>query len=86
MAIITVTFRNPITDERLTDCQVDDDMTVRELIERLEEAGFSLPRSWNKPLVFQIKGGSELYGEETLKAGGAKDGDVINMCSPTGGG
>ena len=88
MAIVTVTFRNPVSGQATTGSQVDDSMTVRETIENLSQNGFPLPPlASGQHFVLEIKGKSELGADEaTLQSGGVKDGDVINVVAAQRGG
>jgi hypothetical protein len=88
MAIVTVTFRNPVSDQAASGSSVDDTMTVRETIEHLSQSGFPLPPvAAGQHYVLEIKGKTELSSDDaTLQSGGVKDGDVINVVAVQRGG
>lgn len=88
MAMTTVTFRNPITEQTMRDTQIDDGMTVLETIENLRQSGFPLPPcAGGQHYVLEIKGKTELGSDTaTLQSGGVKDGDVINVVAVQRGG
>jgi uncharacterized ubiquitin-like protein YukD len=88
MAIVAVTFRNPITEQTMRDTQVDDSMTVRETIDNLRQSSFPLPACADgQHYVLEIKGKTELGTDDaTLQSGGVKDGDVINVVAVQRGG
>ena len=80
MALVNVTFRNPVDDSMMTNAQVDDASTVAEVISNLVQHNFVPPAKQGQHYVLQIKGKAELSDDgATLRSGGATDSDVINV-------
>ena len=87
MANVTVTFRNPVTGEMMTNTQVDDTMTVREVVENLIQSNFIPAAASGQHYILEIKGKAELTNDDaTLVTGGVKDGDTINVALAQRGG
>jgi len=84
---VSVTFRNPVTGETMTNTQVDDSMTVREAVDNLIQSNFIPAAASGQHYVLEIKGKTELTSDDaTLASGGIKDNDVVNVALAQRGG
>lgn len=80
MAVVTVTFRNPVTGDTMPNTQVDEAMTVREAVDNLQQSNFIPPPKGGQHYVLEIKGKTELTSDQaTLASGGVANNDTINV-------
>lgn len=80
MAVVSVTFRNPVTGDTMPDTKIDEAMTVREAVDNLQQANFIPAPKGGQHYVLEIKGKTELTNDDaTLASGGVANNDVINV-------
>ncbi len=80
MAMVNVTFRNPVDDSLMTNTQVDDASTLADVISNLVQHNFVPPAKAGQHYVLQIKGKAELSSDAaTLRSAGVADSDLINV-------
>jgi len=80
MAMVNVTFRNPVDDTLMVNTQVDPESTLSEVVSNLLQANFIPPAKQGQQYELHIKGKNVLSDERaTLSSGGVTDSDVINV-------
>lgn len=85
--MVSVTFYNPNTDQRLPVDEIDELMTVREAVDNLIEQNFIPRPSDGQSYTLAIKGKAELSGDDaTLASGNIASGDVIKVTTKQRGG
>jgi uncharacterized ubiquitin-like protein YukD len=80
MAVVNVTFRNPVTGDTRENSQVDDSNTVSDVVQKLEQHSFIPSPKPGQHYVLEIKGKAELTdGNAALSSAGIANGDTINV-------
>ncbi len=80
MAVVNVTFRNPVTGDTRENSQVEDSSTVSDVVQKLEQHGFIPSPKPGQHYVLEIKSKAELTDDSaTLSSGGVANGDTINV-------